>query len=132
MAKYVYTAILESEDGLYNVSFPDLPGCYTCGDDLSDALRMAEDALGGWLSRAEEKGAEIPIASAFVSVQCPDGAIRTLIPADTDAYRRIHSNRAVKKTLTIPSWLNEAAEKHGVNFSQALQEALKRQLGFDS
>lgn len=128
MAQYVFPAIFEPEDGMYNVSFPDLPSCYTCGDNLTDAMRMADDALCGWLSRAEEMGEAIPTASDVSALPRPSDAIATLILADTDAYRRTHSNRAVKKTLSIPSWLNEAAEAQGVNFSQVLQDALKQRL----
>jgi predicted RNase H-like HicB family nuclease len=127
--KYVYPAVFEPEDGLYNVTFPDLPNCYTCGDDLADAMYMAEDALGGWLSRAEENGADIPDASTNKSIALAPDAFVTLILADTDAYRRNHSEKAVKKTLTIPQWLNTAAEKRNINFSQVLQDALRRQLG---
>ena len=127
--KYVYPAVFEPEDGLYNVTFPDLPNCYTCGDDLADAMYMAEDALGGWLSRAEENGADIPDASTNKSIALAPDAIVTLILADTEAYRRNHSEKAVKKTLTIPQWLNTAAEKRNINFSQVLQDALRRQLG---
>jgi len=129
MAKYVFAAILEREDGLYNVSFPDLPSCYTCGDDLKDAMMMAEDALGGWLSRAEEKGEAIPEATDVAKVSAPEGGIVTLVLADTDAYRRMHAEKAIKKTLTIPAWLNEAAEARAINFSQVLQEALRQRLG---
>lgn len=127
--KYVFPAVFEPEDGLYNVTFPDLPDCYTCGDDLADALYMAEDALGGWLSRAEERGAEIPAASTGKGIVPPPDGIVTLILADTDAYRRNHSEKAVKKTLTIPQWLNTAAENRHINFSQVLQDALRHQLG---
>lgn len=127
--KYVYPVIFEPENGMYNVSFPDLPSCYTCGDDLTDAMFMAEDALGGWLSRAEELGESIPAASAMADVPVPEGASVSLILADTEAYRRAHSEKAVKKTLSIPSWLNEAAEARSVNFSQVLQKALRSELG---
>lgn len=130
MAKYVYPAVFEVEEGMYNVSFPDLPNCYTCGDNLADAMYMAGDALGGWLSRAEEKGEAIPGASDLTSVEA-EGATVSLVLADTEAYRRTHSSKAVKKTLSIPSWLNEAAELRGVNFSKVLQDALCEQLGFE-
>ena len=132
MAKYVFPAVFTPEDGLFNVEFPDLPSCYTCGDDLTDAMAMADDALGGWLSRAEALGDVIPTPSALDTVSATAaGSVVTLILADTTAYRRAHSDRAVKKTLTIPSWLNEAAEARAVNFSQTLQEALCKQLGFE-
>ena len=130
MSKYVFPAVFEPEDGLYNVTFPDIPSCYTCGDNLPDTLFMAEDALSGWLSRAEEKGIEIPEASDMQNVEVPECAVVTLVLADTDAYRRTHSTKAVKKTLTIPAWLNEAAEARSVNFSKVLQDALYEQLGF--
>lgn len=132
MAKYVYPAIFEPDDGMYSVSFPDIPDCYTCGDDLADALAMAEDVLGGWLSRAEEKGDETPAASNVSSIQTAEGSIVTLVLSDTSEYRRKHSNKAVKKTLTIPSWLNEAAEARSLNFSKVLQDALCEQLGFEN
>ncbi|MBP3410467.1 MAG: type II toxin-antitoxin system HicB family antitoxin [Clostridia bacterium] len=130
MALHVFPAVFEPEGELYNVSFPDIPNCYTCGNDLADAMHMAEDALCGWLSRAEEKKAEIPSASEIGALQLPSGCFASLILADTDAYRRAHSSKAVKKTLTIPSWLNDAAEARGVNFSQILQDALRQNLGF--
>lgn len=128
MAKYVYPAIFEPEDGLYNVSFPDLPDCYTCGDDLTNALFMAEDALSGYLARAEEMRREIPKASAPGMISAPESCTVTLVLADTEAFRRRTSTKAVKKTLTIPSWLNEKAEAQHVNFSQVLQQALISQL----
>lgn len=130
--KYVFPAVFSPEDGLYNVSFPDLPDCYTCGNDLADAVYMASDVLAGYLSRAEERSRPVPAASDVNSVNRSPQDTVTLVFADTDAYRRAHSDKAVKKTLTIPAWLNSAAEAQGVNFSQALQEALRHQLGFEA
>lgn len=128
MAKYVYPAIFEPEDGLYNVSFPDLPECYTCGDTLADAMFMAEDALSGYLARCEEKNRSIPAASALNCVAPAQGSVVSLVLADTEAFRRRTSEKAVKKTLSIPSWLNEAAEARHINFSAVLQQALINQL----
>lgn len=125
--QYVYTAILEPEGTQYNVYFPDLPNCYTCGDNLAEALYMADDALNGWLSRAEESGEAIPAPSANVPV--PDGCRATLVRADTDAYRKKVSTAAVRKNVSMPAWLANLAEARGVNFSQVLQEALREKLG---
>lgn len=131
MSKYVYPAIFEPEEGMYNVSFPDLPDCYTCGDNLGDAMYMAEDALSGYLARAEETLREIPSASELKEL-CPDkGCFVSLVLADTEEFRRRTSSKAVKKTLTIPSWLNEAAEAQSINFSAVLQEALRQRLGIN-
>lgn len=129
MAKYVFPAIFEEESGMYNVAFPDLPGCYTCGENLPEAMAMAGDVLGGWLSRAEENGLEIPTASDISALYSNDIAFASFVLCDTDEYRRKHSDKAVKKTLTIPSWLNEVAEANSVNFSRVLQDALCVQLG---
>lgn len=132
MAKYVYPAIFEPEDGLYNVSFPDLPDCYTCGDDLTDAMFMAEDALSGYLARCEEKDKAFPVASTLRDVVPTEGSVVSFVLADTEAFRRRTSEKAVKKTLSIPSWMNEAAEERGINFSQLLQEALRMKLGIEA
>lgn len=126
MANYVYPAVLTQEGEAYNVVFPDLDGCYTCGYGLSDALMMAEDALSIYLMALEDRGEAIP--AAHTHIQAENGQMVTLIKADTDAYRNRLSRRAVKKTLTIPQWMNEAAIKRGLNFSQVLQEALAERL----
>ena len=129
MSQYLYPAIFTPEDGLYNVTFPDLPDCYTCGDDLTDAMRMAQDVLADVLSDHEESGEAFAPASAPGDLDVPEGAVCSLVLVDTDAWRRAHSTKAVKKTLTIPQWLNAAAEARSVNFSQVLQDALRAQLG---
>lgn len=129
MAKYCYPAVLTPEDGGYSVEFPDVEGCYTCGDSLEEAITMAEDALALMLTNLEDEGETIPEASDARMVKREEGEIVTLILADTAAYRKKTSNAAVKKTLTIPQWLNTAAEAANVNFSQTLQEALTEKLG---
>lgn len=125
--KYVYPAIITPvENGEYDVVIPDLPGCRTCGKDLADALYMASDAVAMWLWDAESKAEPIPAPTELPVVAAPQFA--NYIAADTDEYRRKNDNRAVKKTLSIPSWLNAQAEQAGVNFSQVLQDALRDKL----
>jgi len=128
--KYIYPAIFTPEpEGGYGVAFPDLPGCVTCGGSLADAMDMGRDALAMWLCDAEDKHEPIPAASKISEVNHDDGSFVSLVDVDTIEYRRETENRAVKKTLTIPSWLNAYAEKAGLNFSQLLQDALKERLG---
>ena len=130
--RYVYTAIFSQEpetEETYNVSFPDIPGCNTFGEGLVDAIDMAEDALCLWLYDKEECSAAIPPATVPSKVTAGGGAFVTAISVDTETYRRYHSNKLIKKTLNVPMWLNEMAEKKGINFSQALQQSLKDQLG---
>ncbi len=129
MARYVYPAIFEPEGGLYNVVFPDLPDCYTCGDDMADAMMMAQDVLADVLSDWEECGEAIPAPSALSSVKAPKNGLVTLVFADTEAWRRSHATKSIKKTLSIPQWLDVAATARGINFSQVLQEALRARLG---
>lgn len=127
--KYVYPAIFTPEDTGYSVRFPDIDGCYTCGDDLQDALDMAEDALALMLFHYEQERRDIPKASDLKDMQVLGDEFASLISCDTIDYQKRNNNRAVKKTLSIPEWLNEVATERGVNFSQVLQDALKNQLG---
>lgn len=125
MSKYAYPAVFTlEEDGTYSIIFPDLEGCYTCGDSLEDGIEMAEDALALTLYGYEKEGREIPKASVPTAIAVSENEFVNFIACDTMAYRKMYNNKAVKKTLTIPEWLNEAATSMGLNFSQVLQEAL--------
>jgi len=127
--KYAYAAIFTLEStGLYSVAFPDLQGCYTTGDSISDAIYMAQDALNLTLYDLEQDGQHIPIASNPHDIKVTSNQFISMIAVDTDVYRRFFENKSVKKTLTIPMWLNEQAELANVNFSQTLQKALKAEL----
>ena len=124
--RYVYSAIFTPVNGEFDVKIPDLPGCRTCGKDLTEAIIMAEDAAAMWLWDAESKSENIPAPTAPIEVKSPQ--FTNYIVADTNKYRKKYDNRAVKKTLSIPNWLNIQAEQAGVNFSQILQDALKEKL----
>lgn len=129
MAKYVYPAIFTpEEEGGYSVFFPDLEGCYTCGDNLQDALFMANDVLAFVLYDYETEGRKIPTPSKVESMEKSDGDFVNYVACDTVEYARMHNNKAVKKTLTIPQWLNDAAIRQDINFSQVLQEALMQKV----
>ena len=124
--KYVYPAILYPDDDKIGVTVPDLPGCHTFGDDKANALFMAKDAVEMWLWDAENKSEAIPVASETLPLE--HGETITLIAADTDEYRKANDTRAVKKTLSIPAWLNHQAENANAPFSQILQQGLKEYL----
>lgn len=128
MPKYVYPAVFHpnADDGSITVVVSDLPGCITEGKDLADALFMAEDAVAMWLWTAENDRDAIPAPTQPPQVEAPQFV--NYVRADTDEYRRKHDTRAVKKTLSIPGWLNAQAEQAGINFSQVLQEGLKQRL----
>lgn len=129
MARYVYPAVLTAEDdNTYSVYFPDIEGCCTCGDNLADALLMAEDALALMMYEYELKHTEIPVPSKESELKIGAKDIISLVACDTLIYRKRYSKKIIKKTLTIPEWLNEAAIDAGINFSQALQEILLSKL----
>jgi predicted RNase H-like HicB family nuclease len=132
MAKYAYPAIFTTEeDGSYSINFPDLEGCYTCGDTLEDGIEMAEDALALVLYGYEKDDREIPVPSKANTLSLSsENEFVNYIACDTLQYRKMYNNKAVKKTLTIPEWLNEAASSMGLNFSQVLQEALMQKIQF--
>lgn len=122
-SKYTYPALFEPEkNGGYSVSFPDLDGCFTQGDTYEAAYANAVDALSLHLYGMEEDGEAIPAPS----VPSPCGhALHVMVTAWMPPFREAMRNQSVKKTLTIPAWLNVEAERHNVNFSKLLQSALK-------
>lgn len=126
--KYVYPVIFEeAEEGGYNVKVPDIPGSFTCGDDMADAILMAEDVIAMMLADYEDEKKPVPTPSKIENIKTK--GIVSLVRADTNEWRKLVDNKSVRKTLSIPNWLNTMAEKAGVNFSQVLQEALKTLLG---
>ena len=128
MEKLFYPAIFhEAEEGGFWVSFPDLPECLTEGDDMQQAYEMAVDALGLSLTRRKAEGEPIPKPTEINKVDAEDG-ILAVVEFDMMEYQKKHNSRAIKKTLSIPEWLNEEAVARGVNFSQVLQEALMLKL----
>ena len=127
--KYAYPAVFRQEsDGLYAVEFPDLEGCFTSGETLPEAIEMAEDALCLTLYDMEEDGETIPAPSSPKDIAVSDDALVSLVCCDTLEYRKLYNNKSVKKTLTIPAWLNTMAERADLNFSSVLQDALKLRL----
>lgn len=128
--KYIYPAVFtKEEDGGYSVVFPDLESCYTCGDSLEQAMDMAEDCLALVLYGYETDKKEIPNASSIDSITTNSDEFVSLIKCDTLSYRKQYSSKAVKKTLTIPEWMNDEAMRAGINFSQLLQDALMQKIG---
>ena len=124
--KYVFPAVFEKDEDKISVRVPDVKGCITLGDDMADAMEMAKDALEMMLVHFEDHGEPIPSASDIKAIETR--GVVSYVLADTDEWRKSMDNKAVKKTLSIPNWLNVKAETAGVNFSQVLQEALKQRL----
>jgi len=127
--KYVYPAVFRPErGGGYSVFFPDIKRGATQGDTVAECIEMAEDFLCLALYHMEEGKLKIPAVGNIKEIESEPDDIVTLISVDTESYRRFYENKLIKKTLNIPSWLNERAEAANINFSQTLQKALKEEL----
>lgn len=125
--KRAYPVLMKRTDDGYYVEIPDM-GTATQGNDIAEAMEMARDAIGLMGIDYQEDGEAIPEPySVEFSVDGFD--ISTLVDIDFLEYRKKLENKAVKKNCTIPYWLNEQAEKEGINFSRLLQEALATKLG---
>lgn len=120
----IYPAVFHSEDGSVWVEFPDLEGCQSWGDTLEEAVSNAREALSGYCLTLIEQGRELPAPSPVSEVECEAGAFVSLVDA-----RLTSRTRAVKKTLTIPAWLNDKAEAAHAPYSQILQKGLEEYLG---
>lgn len=118
------------EDGI-SIEFPDLPGCLSCSDTQDDAINMAKEALALHLYGMETDNDEIPVSSSLSDLNISKNQVPVLIDVYMPIYRTAIENQSVKKTLTIPLWLNKLAEEKKINFSQVLQIALKDQLGIN-
>ena len=134
----MYPACFYKEENGYSVIFPDLDFLSTCGENLEDAMSMAIDCLAGRLLWLKEDKEPVPAPSALKAVDPvavakelefeSDECFVNIVTVDAEEYAKRHFDKAVKKTLTIPAWLNTAAMEQGINFSKVLQDALKKQL----
>ena len=124
----VFPAIFTFDGEYYNVDFIDLNGCSTFGDSIQNAYLMAQDAMGLYLDELSN----FPQPTLNISsIPLEKNQLVSFVSIDMDEYRKKINNKSVKKTLTIPEWLNYLSEKNNINFSQVLQEALKEKLGID-
>jgi len=119
-----YPAIFYEGEGGYSVEVPDLPGCTSGGASLAEAIIMGTDAASGWVLTDLEDGKPAPKASPLESIHPDDGGFVSMLVLDMDAYAEKYGNKAVRKNLTIPAWLNTFAEARHINFSQVLQDSL--------
>ena len=123
---YIYPAIFyQEEDGRYSVIFPDLNDLATYGDNLADAFAMAQEACGQYLFTSLRDGEKIPASTPISEVKTEEeAALVNLICVNLDEYAKAYNDKAVKKTLSIPAWLNTACENYGINYSKVLKDAL--------
>lgn len=126
---YIYPAIISYDSDGISVEFPDLPGCLTFSTTTDKAVSMAKEALALHLSGMEDDNDIIPKPSDISLIKLEDSQAIMLIEVWMPIYRDKIKYSSIKKTLTIPKWLNDIAEENNINFSQSLQNTLKEQLG---
>lgn len=122
---YEFVAIFNYEKDGINISFPDLPGCLSYADTTKEAIQNAEEVLGLVLYDMEKENEKIPTPSKLENINCKKNEKTVLINVWMPFVRNEIEEQSVKKTLTIPQWLNKLAEEKNVNFSKLLQSALK-------
>ena len=139
----VYPAIFFHEkDGGYSVVFPDLNHLATCGDTLQEAMEMAVDCLASYIYEEQLAGHRLPVPTPLekIDIHCEDdpgddyaaeARFINMVSVDVKEYARAHFDKAVKKTLSIPKWMNDMAVARKINFSKLLQAALLRELKTD-
>ncbi|MSS77365.1 type II toxin-antitoxin system HicB family antitoxin [Anaerococcus sp. AGMB00486] len=137
---YPAVFLKDKESNGYTILFPDLPGCISCGDDIKDALYMANDVLGGYLFDDYSKLEDLPKSSRLEDIDIMnsidengkeyfsyEGSFKSYVGLDLTDYVKKYDNRTVKKNVTIPSYLNEMGKSANINFSKLLTEALEKE-----
>ena len=121
--KYVYPAVFHpNDDGSITVSFPDLPGCITEGRGTDGAMQMAQDAMTQWIAAAADLKQNLTPPSVITSVNCESGEFTSLV------YAEVKDGRAVRRTVSLPKWMDDKASETGLSLSRVLQDALKIKL----
>ena len=121
---YIFPAVFLKEEDGYSVSFPDIDGAFTCGKTFEEALFMAKDCLELNLNTVDE----IPHVTDIDKIKLNENEYLVMVQADMLNFRKKNDNKPVKKTLTIPKWLNDLGIEKKINFSKVLQDALKEKL----
>lgn len=125
--KYIYPCVVYEEDGIYYADFRDFNGCFTDGESLEELIINAKDVLEGTLFTLLKNNLEIP-EPTMKKIELKENEFLVYVDVWLTPIIDKIKNQTVKKTLTIPKWLNDEAEKRSVNFSSLLQTALKQYL----
>lgn len=127
--RYIYPAIIKLVEDSYDVRFPDIDNCFTFGEDLEDALDSARDVLELCLYDMEQDNIDIPEASSITDIKLEKDESIAWINVWMVPVRDKMENKSIKKTVTIPKWINDIGVENNLNFSQLLQSAIKEKIG---
>ena len=123
MKEFIYPAVFhKNSDDSFTVTFPDLPGCITEGKSLGNAMKMAQSALTQWIDYLHDEKEPVPSASSYASLKVSDDEIISFIQAD------MRDTRAIKRTVSLPKWMDDKASEVGFSLSKILQEAVQKKL----
>ena len=127
--RYSFIAVFDVEDDGISIEFPDLPGCLPCAETMEEALKNAQEALGLHLWGLEQDNEKIPEPTPIQNIKLEKNQVPAVIEVFMPSFRDKLNNRFVKKTLSLPAWLADMADKDGVNCSKVFQNALIDYLG---
>lgn len=126
---YIFPAIFSYDNDGISIEFPDLPGCFSCADTTEEATTNAKEAMALHISSIEEDNEQIPEPSKITDILLEKNQVIMMVEVWMPIYRDKIKYVSVKKTLTIPKWLNDLAEQNKINFSHVLQDSIKEHLG---
>ena len=126
MKKLIYPCVVRKEDDIYYANFPDFNGCFTDAESIDELFANTKEVLNGVIFTMLKNKMDLPAASENIKLE--EGEFLILVESPVGVIKDRINNMAVKKTLTLPAWMNEMAMEHDINFSQVLQEGLKREL----
>ncbi len=125
---FYYPAVFQKEEVGYSVWVPDIQGCVSQGDTFDEAMEYIKDAIGICLDLIVQNGNVPPKATEPNGIELEPDQFVAVVSFDFDEYQKKHGEKSVKKTLTVPAWLNTLSERKNINFSQVLQKALIHEL----
>lgn len=123
-----YPCIVRYEDSTYYADFPDFDACFTDADSLGELFVNTKEVLNGVIFTMLDNGLALPKTSDSKNINLKKGEFVLLVEAPIASIEERLNKKSIKKTLSIPKWLNDVGMKENVNFSQILQDALKREL----
>lgn len=126
--RYSFIAVLTEQENGISIEFPDLPGCLPCADNLEEAAKNAQEALGLHIWGMEQDKEPIPEPTKLSEIKINDSQIPMVVEVFMPPFRDKLTNRFVKKTLSLPAWLADLADRDGVNCSKIFQNALMEYL----
>ena len=124
---YIYPAVFDYADDGISVSFPDLPGCFTCGETTEEAMLNAREAMGLYLHDMEDTE-DLPMPSEPLTVAKEKSQVIVIVDVFMPVIRKAIENQSVQRCITLPKWLDDLAKTKKINVSAVTKNALEKEL----